>query len=523
MTTTATDPAELVRQSTLIPALQKADLTDGAGVCTVCRHDVFTDPGTDRCEHVHRQAQGIEPQSQQQAVTGPEIVPYPTTPRGGYGTERSEEPPDTVPDDSGNDPERYGTDGSSLWDSRPVLAHIRKFALARMCSPAAVLGVVIERTLATIPPAVVLPPVIGGDGSLNLFCALIGPSGDGKGSAETAAADAVRFSEPITIAPLGSGEGIVHCYAHRAKDEDGQSIIEWDRRSVLFSSAEVDSIVAIGDRKGSTLMGQLRSAYSGEQLGFSYADETRKIPLEKHGYRFGLVVGIQPEKAGPIVYDAAGGTPQRFIWLPTTDPQITATPPSEPSPWIAPTIGWDTVPVNVRGRRQLVVPDAVVALVRQQRAARARGEGGALDGHSLFSREKVAVALAVLAGHPGMRIEDWDLAGRIMHLSDLTRSRILATLEAQRQKRDDLEIDRRDDSSRRAWDRQVERVSDTIMRKLGATSEGEIPSAKLRRSLALRDRDAYEVALDRLIAQNQISVEGELGSGAHIRILTDLT
>lgn len=61
MTTTIADPAELVRQSTLIPGLQKAGFADGAGNCTTCHHDVFTDPGTDRCEHVHRQAQGIEP------------------------------------------------------------------------------------------------------------------------------------------------------------------------------------------------------------------------------------------------------------------------------------------------------------------------------------------------------------------------------------------------------------------------------------------------------------------------------
>lgn len=44
-----------------------------------------------------------------------ETVPYQTTHRGGNGTERSEEQFETVPDGSGNDPERYGTDGPSLW------------------------------------------------------------------------------------------------------------------------------------------------------------------------------------------------------------------------------------------------------------------------------------------------------------------------------------------------------------------------------------------------------------------------
>lgn len=119
-----TDAAELARQAQVTTGLNKAGLADGAGICTTCHHDVFTTAGTDRCDHVHRQAQGIEPQPRQQAVTGPDTVPYPTTPRGGNGTERSEEPPDTVPDDSGNDPERYGTDGSPLWfDVAGMLEH----------------------------------------------------------------------------------------------------------------------------------------------------------------------------------------------------------------------------------------------------------------------------------------------------------------------------------------------------------------------------------------------------------------
>jgi hypothetical protein len=85
--TSIIDPAELVRQSKLIPGLQNAGLTDGAAVCTTCHHDVFTTAGTDQCAHVHRQAQGIEP------VEPPRDPP--------------EDPfEEAVPDHSGNDPER---------------------------------------------------------------------------------------------------------------------------------------------------------------------------------------------------------------------------------------------------------------------------------------------------------------------------------------------------------------------------------------------------------------------------------
>ena len=49
--------------------------------------------------------------------------------------------------------------------------------------------------------------------------------------------------------------------------------------------------------------------------------------------RFGLSVGIQPDRAGWLLDEADGGTPQRFLWLPVTDKNITATPPFEPAPW----------------------------------------------------------------------------------------------------------------------------------------------------------------------------------------------
>lgn len=107
MSTATLDPAELVRQSKLIPALQKAALTDGDGVCTTCHHDVFTTAGTGRCEHVHRQAQGVEPSN----------APAPT--HRGTGAGASEN--DNAPQRSGSAP---GAAGPSLWfDVAGLLDH----------------------------------------------------------------------------------------------------------------------------------------------------------------------------------------------------------------------------------------------------------------------------------------------------------------------------------------------------------------------------------------------------------------
>jgi hypothetical protein len=227
----------------------------------------------------------------------------------------------------------------NFWNSRPVLAHIRQFAYARMAPPWAVLGVSIIRTLDCVPPEVFLPAIVGGRrGSLNLFAALVAPSGGGKGAAEGAAEDALHLSDQeIYTVPLGSGEGIAHQYAYREK---GNPDIVWIRNHVTFSTSEIDAIAALTNRSGSRLSSQLRAAYMGERLGFSYADAFKRIILPPHSYRFGLVVGVQPERAGFLLDQSDGGFPQRFIWSPAIDPAITANPPPDPGPmWIGGTRG----------------------------------------------------------------------------------------------------------------------------------------------------------------------------------------
>ena len=61
------------------------------------------------------------------------------------------------------------------------------------------LGSVLVRLIAAVPPDTVLPPIIGGHASLNLFTAVVDHSGGGKGGAEAAAADrAVMINDRIT-------------------------------------------------------------------------------------------------------------------------------------------------------------------------------------------------------------------------------------------------------------------------------------------------------------------------------------
>ncbi len=128
--------------------------------------------------------------------------------------------------------------------------------------------------------------------------------------------------------PVGSGEGLARQYKHFEKGE----IVD-DRDAVIFTAAEIDGLIALSNRLGSTITSQLRSAFSGERLGFANRDDHRRIILEPHTYRLGLNIGVQPERAEALLDQSDGGLPQRFIWVPATDPGITADPPPAPPRW----------------------------------------------------------------------------------------------------------------------------------------------------------------------------------------------
>ncbi|MDO5068406.1 MAG: hypothetical protein Q4D96_14100 [Propionibacteriaceae bacterium] len=412
-----------------------------------------------------------------------------------------------------------------FWQARDVLKHIRRHAYARMTAPWAVLGNCMLRAVGAIPHHVVLPPTVGGVGSLNLLVGLVGPSGAGKGASEAAAADACTWPM-LHTAPLGSGEGITHAYAHpkpapKKGEPPHDDPLVWDHRSVLFTSPEIDQVAAIQSRRGSTLMAQLRSAYSGERLGMQYADSTRRIILPAHSYRLGLSVGIQPERADWLLADAeaGGGTPQRFLWLPVTDPRISATPPAGngPWPWTAPLGAARLIPgasQDRHGRTVIEIPEEATVRIREAHAARARGEGDALDGHALYTRLKVAAALAVLDQRLQVVEEDWALAGTVMQVSDATRSLVQARVRAWASQL--LEGRAKQEARRQAITEETlaeegaKRVARTVARAVRKV--GEMSRSVARKAVAAKDRHLFDDALLRLVEAGQVTIsEGERG------------
>lgn len=409
------------------------------------------------------------------------------------------------------------SDEVDLW-ARPVLRHVRTFARARGVGPLACLGSVLARVVAGTPSDYVLPPLVGRVGSLNLFVAKVAASGQGKGASDGAAEDAVFLSgvedpdtgddELFSTTP-GSGEGLLHVYVTREKDGTLRRL----RDRVLFDVPEIDALTAVASRQGATIMPLLRQAYSGERLGFHYSDPGKRLTVRGHTYRCAMVVGVQPGRAAALLDDADGGTPQRFLWLPVTDPQAPAVRPPEPRPWRL------ELPAVTGGRRELlqVCPEAVTTI---EDAARRRLLGqadNALDGHALYTRLKVAAALALLEERLDVNPEDWQLAGALMAISDTTRDAVQDEL---RQAAAHKNLARADAEATRAVrvagaveEDAVKRIALAVTRKLDKQPGEWITGADLRRALASKQRAHLEDALELLATTGQIEAEELPGQG----------
>lgn len=322
-----------------------------------------------------------------------------------------------------------------FWLARDSLQDIYLAALSRMCSPWAVLGYCAAMALAHVRPNTVLPPIIGGKGSLNWFCAVAARSGGHKSSAEAVARE--LLPECVFTRNLGSGEGLVDAYQSKPSAENPNGT----RESVMFIADEADAMNALTSRVGSTLSSTLRTAFTGGTLGFSYRGN--KTHVEAHSYRLTLVVNIQPGRAGTLLDDQLGGMLQRFMWFPATDPRVTSQVPLTPARLTIPD------PSAWHYPQELKVPYETIELIRDAAVRRNRGDTDLLDGHALFAREKLAFALAVLDGRDVMNSEDWRLAGIASRVSDFTRSWVA----------DQLEQARHEENIRRGTDDGVRRMA----------------------------------------------------------------
>lgn len=314
---------------------------------------------------------------------------------------------------------------ASFYDERPALAHIRDAAYSRARSADAVLGCVLARLAVLTPPTVRLPAPVDSEGTLDLCVAIIGRSGAGK----SGAAKVARYLLPIDaddldVVGIGSGEGIVEAYLGMVDevDDDGKAVRvkRQVRRGVLFMADEGQALMEQGARSGAIVLSTIRSAWAGEMLGQANASEERRRKLPAAEYRFALVAGFQLEYASALLDDAAGGTPQRFLYLSAVDPGI----PDEPTPWPG-LLAWRP-PQHPSGPMGL--DGEVCAEIRRRALALSRDEvtdADPLDSRRDLVRLKVAGLLALLDDRADITGDDWRLAGQVLDSSDRVRASIV--------------------------------------------------------------------------------------------------
>lgn len=328
-----------------------------------------------------------------------------------------------------------GADSSStvhpFWDARKSLQHVRQFAHSRRVSPWALLAVAVAYRLGELAPNYVLPPLVGSLGSLNFYAGLVADSGGGKSAAMAAGRElvgsAVYSPEP------GSGESLAHLFVSRSKSGD----IEWQRRSAVARWDEISTLGSTASRTGATLLSKLCTAFVGGEIGSSHVDRQKSLPLGEHTYRLCVVAGVQPSKSHIILKEGTSGLPQRFVWLPATDPSMPAVRPDDPGPLPVAPLGAENADVAAMRRRVVVPVTASVAeVIDAEHLRRIRdGAGDPLDAHAHFVRLKVAVGLDLLepgVTQPEVTEAGWSLAGKLMQESDRTRASMTERLRHDR-------------------------------------------------------------------------------------------
>lgn len=398
----------------------------------------------------------------------------------------------------------FDAEEAEFWRSRQSLAYIYEASLARMCAPWAVLAHCAARALCAVRPTATLPPLIGGPGSLNWFGIVVAPSGGGKSAAEDVARELIDL--PVEQRSLGSGEGFLESYSRPADKETGEPASQHE--AIMFICDESDTLSALNSRTGSTLLSTLRTAWTGRNISFGYRGRTGE-KLGAHTYRATLVMAVQPTRAGWILEDAGGGTPQRFNWFPGTDRRISLEAWSDKpiSALLLPS--WRDWEFNTT----IKIPDEARDMVLEARVKSGQGDQNALDGHALFCRLKFAYSLTVLDGRSKMTDEDWRLSGIAARVSTQTREWVAASVASESY----VEAEERgrlmgissaasDDEKAHRTAGRTKRIGGLVLARLEA---GPMSDGALRRSLASRDRPWLPNVIQALQAAGLVTLDGD--------------
>lgn len=458
-----------------------------------------------------RAAEEAHARARDQWQTAPPEDPYaePRTASNGHRPTPPESDPQEPPDSGPGDAIAEIFDaaaGLDLWEISDELRLIRDHAHHRLVAPAALLGEVLIRVIAAVPPGVCLPPITGGRVSLNLFVGLVGESGTGKGGTVAAADDLVTVTgglEPVTL-PVGTGEGLVKTF--RWPGRDGQVDESRSARSAIFAADEISTLARLGERAGSTLESVVKTAFMGAALGFTNAKAEARTHVPALTYRLCMSIGVQPALSEVLFRDTAGGTPQRWLFVPLADPDVPDADVPAPARLIEVNVGhW-----GEDERDNIVVPDRIRAAVRERRRAVLRtGHADPLASHRILSWLKVAVGVALLHGRPDIADTDLLVAARLILGSDRAIESMRAAVAREARQRTDAEHARQAAGAVKVEaalaDHRRGRIGNRILDLLRA-EDGSLRKRQLLQRWRSTDRAEAEAVLDDLAGQGLVTV-----------------
>lgn len=405
----------------------------------------------------------------------------------------------------GNGGRRNPDSAHDIWDASPLLKHIQRAAHARMVGSGALLCYVLGRVLAECPPHVVLPPVVGSAAPLNLAFAIVGKSGTGKSGAGRVSADLMNLGQDYMETGVGSGEGLIESYL----EADPNSVKTGAKRLVsppsrILDIDEIGRLGSVAKREGSTMMGVLRSGLTGGALKTSNATTERIRNVPAGVYRLVVFAGVQPELSDVLLGEANAGTPQRFLWVSSTDPTVPDVPPEWPGE-----LGWSPMRLDLMGPTEIDYPDHIKAEIKRERWRAVTGQKDVdpLHGHRMLTQLKVAAALALL--HEEDRITDqwWEIAAHLMRWSEKEQQRCMRALRAAAERKAAARGRQLVVEQTVVQQSQTAKCGEAILRAIG---RGLASWKEIRSSLTPVNRDVMEDAVEQLVRAGKVKVvEGE--------------
>lgn len=305
-----------------------------------------------------------------------------------------------------------------IFQNSTNLERLRTNAWAAGAGTISTLAIAIARINASVPIGVTLDSGYGGDAGFNIFTALVGGSGAGKGGALKSSRQSLLItgqdSHLVSVEQHGvaSGEGIAALFAQQRERAVGTEPENPQLERALLVEEEVSSLGRRSERVGSTLQSTLLKLYSDENLaGITKGQRTH---VEPGSYRAGFIVAVQPGNAGMILSGAASGFPQRFLWTEAG----TNVPGAEEPP-----ITSGPIPVKLPEFRDGVMAccEEIKAETLRHRLMRGNGHDLGAEAHTHLTTIRVAAGIALLREHTTVEADDWRRAQALMAYSRKVR------------------------------------------------------------------------------------------------------